>query len=79
MKCPKCGGDCWRDDVDVGVGIIYGPWGCEDCGWSEDPRYDMTNVDNRKPDERGGYKDQYGGYWPPGSSMALAHKLADKG
>ena len=34
MKCPACGRDCGRDSADVGVGVIYGPWGCA-CGWSE--------------------------------------------
>ncbi len=33
--CPKCGADCWRESADVGVGIIYGPWGCPECCWSE--------------------------------------------
>jgi len=27
-------------------------------------------------DEKGGTIDQYGGYHPPGSSMALAYRLA---
>lgn len=35
MNCPKCGDDCWRDSADVGVGIIYGPYNCTYCGWSE--------------------------------------------
>lgn len=43
MDCPKCGEDCWRDEVDVGVGVINGPWGCSYCGWSEDSRYDSSN------------------------------------
>ena len=34
MKCPKCGDDCERDSVDVGVGIIHGPYGCPSCAWS---------------------------------------------
>jgi DNA-directed RNA polymerase subunit RPC12/RpoP len=34
--CPKCGTECMRDDVDVVAGILYGPWGCPGCGWSED-------------------------------------------
>ncbi len=41
MKCPKCLRACDRDEVDVGVGVIHGPWGCR-CGWSEDPRYDSS-------------------------------------
>jgi hypothetical protein len=42
MVCPKCGDECWRDEVDVDVGIIYGPWGCSACGWSENPEYDCS-------------------------------------
>jgi hypothetical protein len=41
MNCPKCGEECDRDEVDVGVGVIYGPYGCG-CGWSEDPNYDYS-------------------------------------
>jgi hypothetical protein len=71
MKCPKCGEECHRDEVDVGVGNPYGCW----CGWSEDHEYDLS--EGRNPvDERGGAIDQYGGYHPPGSSMALAYRLA---
>lgn len=36
MNCPNCtAGECWRDEVDIGVGIQYGPWRCSDCGWYE--------------------------------------------
>jgi hypothetical protein len=36
MTCPKCGAECGREEADVGVGIMYGPWGCGNCGWRED-------------------------------------------
>lgn len=42
MQCPKCQEDCHQESVDVGVGTIYGPWGCI-CGWSEWPEYDSSN------------------------------------
>ena len=44
-----------RDEVDIGIGVMCGPWGCGDCGWSEYPEYDRSNPD-RQPglDERGG-------------------------
>ena len=42
MNCPKCGEECWRDSADVGVGIIYGPWGCPKCCWSEWSEYDRS-------------------------------------
>ena len=34
MKCPKCNEECECDEVDVGVGIIYGPPRCPNCDWS---------------------------------------------
>lgn len=48
-KCPECGGRCWRDEHPDGY--MVGPWGCEDCDWSEpkptiDPPTDTT-VDNK--------------------------------
>ena len=61
MDCPNCGYECYRDEVNVGVGIIKGPWGCP-CGWSEDPRYNL--LDGPKKTENGGTLDQYGGLWP---------------
>ena len=36
MKCPKCGSECWRDEVDIEVGIQYGPWNCDNCGWNQE-------------------------------------------
>jgi hypothetical protein len=76
MICPECGAQCDRDSVDVGVGVIHGPWGCS-CGWSEDDEYNLHKR-TPGPDERGGYVDQYGGYHPKGSSMALAYRLAER-
>lgn len=73
--CPKCGGETYQDSVDVGVGVIFGPRGCIECGWSEDSEYDLS--DGRDPvDERGGAIDQFGGYHPPGSTMAAAYRMA---
>jgi len=76
MKCPKCGNDeCHREEVDVGVGIIYGPWGCSECGWSESEEYDLS--DGKDPfDEKGGFTDQYGVYYPPGNLVAKAIRKA---
>ena len=44
--CPNCGRCCARDEVDVGVGVMHGPWGCGGCGWSEDPYYDSSNAED---------------------------------
>lgn len=68
MDCPKCKGDCWQDSVDVGVGTIYGPWGCPDCGWSENEEYDISA--GPKTTEEGYRVDQYGGLTPPLSQGA---------
>jgi len=75
MICPKCGSEeCWQDHADVGVGIIFGPWGCPECGWSEYDEYDLS--EGKDPvDEKGGVIDQFGGYHPPGSPRALAFKF----
>jgi ribosomal protein L37AE/L43A len=35
-KCPKCGEECQREEVDIGVGIQTGPWYCTSCDWSEE-------------------------------------------
>ncbi len=44
MNCPECGEeDLHREEVDVGVGVITGPFGCLNCGWSEDPYFDSTH------------------------------------
>ena len=75
MFCPKCGTECCRDEVDVGVGVVTGPYGCPVCGWSEDPLYDLSEGQNPL-DENGGAMDQYGSYHPPGSSMAAAIRMA---
>lgn len=66
MNCERCGAPCDRDEVDVGVGVIYGPWGCYDCGWSEDPRYDLQNIE--QPAD--GYRDQFGGFTPKPEARA---------
>jgi hypothetical protein len=61
--CPKCGGECSRDEVDVGVGTIHGPWGCSGCGWSSDPRYDHSdgNTPSAQQEHPDWYVDQWGG------------------
>lgn len=38
MRCPACGSEAERDEVDVGVGgamMGAGPWGCPECAWIE--------------------------------------------
>ena len=73
--CPKCNEECWRDEVDVGVGVLYGPWGCSFCGWSDDPHYDSSDgpspARRENPDH---YVDSAGGMIPlDGIAEKLKH------
>lgn len=34
--CPRCGAELVRDEVDIGVGVLFGPAGCPDCHWVEE-------------------------------------------
>lgn len=78
--CPRCGGDCDRDSVDVGVGVLHGPWGCM-CGWSEDPEYDSKFKGGYQ--DPGGYLDPMGNFWPEDNivvqMMRAAEKVAEEG
>lgn len=31
MKRPECGAECWRNEVDIGVGLITDEWKCTKC------------------------------------------------
>lgn len=62
QPCGNCGStDTSREHVDVGIGIVWGPWGCPECGWSEDPHYSQLDG----PTSEGGKRtDQYGWLYP---------------
>lgn len=62
MDCPRCGRPAGRDEVDNGVGIICGPFGCH-CGWSESADYDIRQ--GPKLTVEGYELDQWGGATPP--------------
>lgn len=47
-KCPECGSDCWRNEVDVEVGIYHDEWKCTNCDWTEDDMFPMTKEDGEK-------------------------------
>jgi len=64
MNCPLCNESCERDEVDVGVGVIFGPYGCWRCKWSEDPRYDSSKGKSPAETETGCYVDPLGGLYP---------------
>lgn len=61
--CPRCGSEVERDEVDVGVGYIYGPYGCM-CGWSEDPEYDCSDGPNQASLRHGYHVDSMGNLYP---------------
>lgn len=51
-NCEHCGSfNLTRDEVDIGVGIQYGPWICQDCGWSEDSGLDIRSFDQGDGDD----------------------------
>lgn len=37
--CPECGSVCYRDEVDIGVGIQYGPIHCTNCCWPKQHKW----------------------------------------
>lgn len=63
MDCKNCGHTCAREEAHNGLAMLYGPWGCPSCGWSEDPRFDFS--DGRSRERYGGTYDQYGMWLPP--------------
>ena len=74
-QCPRCDEpELYRDSVDVGVGVIHGPWGCPCCGWSEYEEYDLEFGGGLQDD--GSYLDPYGGKLPAANPIAkmLARK-----
>ncbi len=67
--CPRCEErELYRDSADVGVGIIYGPYGCPCCGWSESEQCDMQKGGGVQDD--GSYLDPYGGILPASNPIA---------
>lgn len=61
--CPNCNEPgLWRESVNVGVGVIYGPYGCPNCGWSESREYDQSQGPKLNSD--GSPTDQWGGVYP---------------
>jgi hypothetical protein len=64
MKCDNCGEECWRDEVDIGVGYQNGPWRCDNCGWYEGCEADAA-IDNDGETVEEGDKHLYR---PPGAS-----------
>jgi hypothetical protein len=75
--CPRCGEyELYRESVDVGVGVIHGPYGCP-CGWSEDEEYDAEKGGGWQED--GGYCDPYGGYWPKDNPVVKMMRAGEAG
>ncbi len=78
MICPNCGDSCERDEVDVGVGVVTGPWGCFSCGWSESSKYDVLNEDGGCQGD-GSYHDACGGHWPKDNPVTKLMRAALEG
>lgn len=77
MICPNCGEDgCHRDEVDVGVGVIFGPWGCP-CGWSEWEDYNQVKG-NGGWQENGSYVDTTGNIWPKDNIVTQMMQAAEQ-
>lgn len=77
-KCEKCGADCERDEADVGVGILYGPWGCPECGWSEVEAFDCSgdNGPMRPWEDHDGWTlNQFGRAFPPDYRESASTRL----
>jgi len=69
-RCPKCSEELYRDEVDIGVGVIHGPYGCSNCGWSESPEYDCLNGPcEAQKDYPGRVVDQFGSAHSPQRMM----------
>jgi hypothetical protein len=74
--CPHCGNECDRDSANVGVGIIYGPYGCP-CGWSESEEYDH-HAGNGGWQEDGSYTDTMGNLWPKDNIVIQMMRAAEE-
>ena len=70
MQCPKCNDTCKQESVDIGVGVIYGPWGCPSCAWCQDSTYDLS--EDQSPIRSDGVVfDQYGCLYPRDNLYAI--------
>ena len=58
--------------------MVYGPYGCPECGWSDDDEYDFSEGKSHL-DEKGNLLDQWGGCWPSESIMARAYRNSEQG
>lgn len=60
MDCPNCGQkNLGREEADVGIGIMYGPFGCG-CGWSEWPEYNQLTGEAVERSDQWGLIDPIG-------------------
>jgi hypothetical protein len=64
MTCPKCSTQTFRESCHNGIMMIYGPYGCPECGWSENPEYDCSH--GPIVTENGSIIDQWGMLTPAG-------------
>lgn len=48
--CPKCGEPLEYDEVDIGVGVLTGNYGCPNCHWTPEKIRDHVCNPNTIPD-----------------------------
>ena len=48
MKCPNCGEECVREEIDVEVCMVYGPAYCLNCRWSEEEEVNKLYKEEKK-------------------------------
>jgi len=48
--CPQCGNITSREEVDIGVGTLWGPARCANCGWQEETP-DVGGIEDEEPVE----------------------------
>ncbi len=63
-----------RESVDVGIGIMHGPWGCPTCRWSSDSQYDFSDLGRSQIRENGWILDQWGVLTPPRKVIDIGPK-----
>ena len=45
--CPKCGETIYSEGIDNGIGYVYPPFHCDECGWVERCGYEKIGNCNK--------------------------------
>jgi hypothetical protein len=75
--CPNCHSVLVRDDVDIGVGMQYSPWRCDNCsGWEAQPvELDQISSKNYGADGVGLTHDEIDALAEPDTDSACTHDM----